>query len=1241
MSFLLYFGFFLLASVSAGEKYISVCSEEELCQNFTSYGEVIHQLEETELAVVGITLLSHNLTEVVYFRNLSSTLVSLSISGRGEGRGGENAVITCTGGNAGLFFSQVVNLSVSHMTMLSCGFNMSLDMDKNLLFRTAVYLEGCTDVQLKDVTVNGSSGSGVTMVNNKGVSSIQNCDFSQNSVEDSENGGNGFYLLLSNVNNSKVTLHGCRFMLNTARAVISGREAVRFGVGGGIFISIARNSSSNLVSVRHCSVTDNKAIWGGGMYFQFHGSFPTLNAIKVLHTNITGNCGYKYGGGGVDIGYITYNHDFSSKSDNVVNFRHTRFVGNSATLFGGGVAIFGTRTLHAGSKLYHIKFEDCQWEYNTAVSSGAIDIAPIFYAVLGHGVFPKVYFANCLFYSNSVHSTNWHRLNDYIAYSKIGTGTLTVEGFLVAFQGNVTFEKNSGSGLMLSSATAEFLNGTDATFFKNKGRNGGAITMYGLSSILVKDNTYLRFIENEANFKGGAIYVSSNDIQEYASSRQCFILLDGVSESNRSINFLFKGNTAKRVGKDVYASSTQACSRSYGLSRTKKDAFSNIGEVIADDFDLVTNAVNFAVRKGESNLQHIVPGRSYSIPIEATDEFDQHKNIIFEVVNETDKSSIRPESNFITNNTAQFNGDIDAHGLFRMESASFVLEFNISSQRYCPPGYLPQMESCVCGEQSYFGVASCNNEGAHLLNGLWIGRCSENALKLCSAHCPLGFCDYNQSLEMLTYTHKLPSRVEDLNDFICGPSRYGVLCGSCRANYSAYYHSYKYTCGQNNTTCKFGILLYFVSELLPLTLMFLVVLLLEVRFTSGGVNGFVLFAQVLDSISIDANGVIGFPSSLQVVTDIHRFIYRNFNFDFFSIESLSFCLWRNATVLDAMTMKYVTVLYAILLLVVVVLVLNLWKCSKHANYCFRYRTLKSTVIHGLTTFAVICYSQCARISFQIVTPTILYGVNYTVVDRIVFRRGDYLAFSHSHLRYAIPAILILVVMSVLPLFLIMYPLIFKLLAYFNLNETMFASVLSRLFPIPLLDTFQSSFKDKYRFFAGFYFLYRLFALFAYAFSNTLVIFYTVVEFQLVIILTIHAIVQPYKKTLHNVIDSLIFSNLAIINGITLYNYITVIASYGNTNTKAIITGTASMQALLIYFPLIVMAACLLMAIVKWMKARLVMDMPSDNNLIDSVNLPPLRDIEYSADLGRGMKEPFLVNHKVPLPTENGTVTSTY
>jgi len=96
----------------------------------------------------------------------------------------------------------------------------------------------------------------------------------------------------------------------------------------------------------------------------------------------------------------------------------------------------------------------------------------------------------------------------------------------------------------------------------------------------------------------------------------------------------------------------------------------------------------------------------------------------------------------------------------------------------------------------------------------------------------------------------------------------------------------------------------------------------------------------------------------------------------------------------------------------------------------------------------------------------------------------------------------------------------------------------------------------------------MFALAAYAFATSFNQFYTFVELQLILILMLHAVAQPYKKRWHNIVDTLIFSDLAIINGLTLFNYVKVTTGKEEKESiKSTLAITSSIQLILILLPL--------------------------------------------------------------------------
>lgn len=82
---------------------------------------------------------------------------------------------------------------------------------------------------------------------------------------------------------------------------------------------------------------------------------------------------------------------------------------------------------------------------------------------------------------------------------------------------------------------------------------------------------------------------------------------------------------------------------------------------------------------------------------------------------------------------------------------------------------------------------------------------------------------------------------------------------------------------------------------------------------------------------------------------------------------------------------------------------------------------------------------------------------------------------------------------------------------------------------PSLDSFQGSFKDSLRYFAGLYFLYRWITLILAVALSDFSLIYTSVEIFIVMVLVLHTVCQPSISRVHNTIDILLFGNLAFIN----------------------------------------------------------------------------------------------------------------
>ena len=219
----------------------------------------------------------------------------------------------------------------------------------------------------------------------------------------------------------------------------------------------------------------------------------------------------------------------------------------------------------------------------------------------------------------------------------------------------------------------------------------------------------------------------------------------------------------------------------------------------------------------------------------------------------------------------------------------------------------------------------------------------------------------------------------------------------------------------------------------------------------------------------------------------------------------------------------------------------------------------------MSALLVLCYGKCARASILLVGFASIQGKGPQHSHFVVFYNGEIPWFSSEHLPYAIPAIVMIALVVVSPpILLLIYPIHYKILGLFKMAELKYVRIvfgpLEKL--KPLLDSFQGSFKDKFRFFSGLYYFYRLLILFTVTFSR-IQDMYFLLSGQL---LLVHTICQPYRKQVNNVMDSLLLFNLVIINSLTMYNFANVSYNTGSNMIDAIIY----IQAILVLLPLVAM-----------------------------------------------------------------------
>lgn len=1116
--------------------------------------------------------------------------------------------LICNRSNTGIHIYNVRGLTLKDVTLISCSnkFNGSFQQSETIQFMSSIYIINCTNITIEELAVISSNGSGLVMFDNDGTVNIQNCTFSKSKDNSSgshnlKKGGSGLHIILSycgprtlknncttalakEIKSSIYIINGCIFNENSAGSEHSEREnpkllAEGFSRGGGLCIIIDTSSSLNSIQVTECNFTENSALWGGGLYLALVGNAHD-NIINVSNCIFSNNSctESRYAGGGAIVGYQKYQD--THPQNNSVNFTSCSFESNRAGI-GGGFSFYSSMSIDTPNQMIFMK---TNWTKNIAEIGAALNISPQIWKMFVRDSKTKIILSDCRFTSNSL-------LNDidsiemYKTYKK-GDGVLFAVGYYIVFQNTITFHDNKASAMYLTSTEVEFCSNVNVSFFRNKGFQGGAICMLGFSALILNDNVIVRFENNSATVEGGAIYQDSFSKRDYFDSQSCFIRYRGHKNvTERNNNFYFQGNTIfdHQNGHSIYLATVLPCYHSCNNTHTDyhnhdSEMFTTcIGNFTFDSKVVeISTSVSNVTMKNETVLA--VPGKKFALPIETQNDFLNEILIIYHVMITDDriKNSIKLDSEYyVSNKSIRFFGSPGDEADVVLESISsrkLVYKFHVKMQQ-CPPGFVIEDTKCVCPLERPPSIQSCNNKTfeAKLHQNYWMGYENTTSNKnLLYGLCPFTNCARQNGTSL---PHDISA---SLDDVICGEHYQGILCSQCKKDYALRYNDYFYSCQKIHNNCRGW--LYVVLEIIPVTIFFMVVMVFNIQFTDGAVSGVILFVQISDTMLIRANGIIFFPQySTHAGLQIYRFISRVFNLNFFSVdenERLSFCLWESASILDLLAVKYITILYASTLVVVIIALFKYCHSKTVNSILVRIKggtaaSTKSTIIHGVSGFLVICYSECARISFLLLTPATLYNsANNGYVKNVALHNGALPFLRGKHLSYALPAIFIVIAFGVLPpLVLISYPLCYRVLSFLKLGETGFAKLLCTWFPLekfkPFFDSFQSSFKDEYRFFSGLYFLYRFTTLATFAFSTTYN-YYIIVQAQFAAIFTIHAVCQPYKKRWHNILDALLFLNLSLINMITSFNFQYTISA---TPYDHYINIASTLQVVLLYLPL--------------------------------------------------------------------------
>jgi predicted outer membrane repeat protein len=1150
-------------------------------------------------------------------------LTSLAISGEGH------AVIACT--EAGLAFINVTDLTFSDVSFLRCA-SIRNSTSKNYTtgvsiseFQVGLYFYWCENISMSNVIVSNSpNATGVVIYDTNGTNTFSNSNFTSNAVTDGSHypGGGGVYvehtyckpgILSCDIPTSErnkganYTFLSCDFSYNRATNldprdnftyVFPYKEDHQsFGRGGGLSFYIRGDASDIKLIVNDSHFYNNVAKWGGGLNVDLQDNANGNNILiknSTFHNNV---CPFTIlngtAGGGMRLTHYVYGYNNSiPKTAMLDNFEvdHCEFVNNSA-LNGAGMSVYWAMQDVLSNQVSVFLINNSIFEKNVAKLGSAI-YAEQFWSV-SRGLPATICIESCRFNNNTYrywYGVDTGRISDPL---QLGFGTVCLTSSNAWFKKKVSFTNNTGSALALAGGSVNF-DGVYALFENNSAHEGAGIMLSGESIIEVGNGTSLVFRGNSASYRGGAIHAHYITRKNLATDLNCLMRytnpLVHPNDWNVRVQFIDNWDSRHSRANAIYATSLLPCSMVGGsgvyVATTNSTVFCwpgwsyhhegkrvNCSSQIATDIGFMKYTGNKTEGTEINNTIHAYPGWEFELPVQVRNDLGQiignetvfTGNIDSEYVNQ---SIIYGKKAVVYGNENEaYNMIVTTHNL-----RIWFVKVHVDLQP-CPPGFATKSGSCSCAG-TFGGNLFCDfqERKARLNSGLWM--LFDNG-SYYVAQCPPSYC---------VNIDKLPLDHNELNSKLCAPNRGGGVCGECLGDYGPAINSHTYEC----TNCAdinlaANVMKYIASVYLPLIVLFTILILFDIRLTTGPANAFIIYCQFLSStFSLDVDGGLSLD---QVMKDYskgysyaYRFPYGIFNLEFVENFLPPICLSANFNTLSVLGLDYCVAFSPLIMIAVVVAIFKLKeRCSlltrKSLFFSKKTRGIDEALLPAFASYLLLSYTKFSTVSAHILATHTLVDENnsfyYPPDGERVYVAGQLTTHSKEYYPYYITAILVCCTfVAIPPLLFLDYPL---RVAEWLLLKVRF---LQRIYPGDkvhiLMDTFQGCYRKNMRFFAGVYFFFRLFIfVISFRFFRGWSLHFMVQQIACSLMVVLIAVCQPYKRTFLNAVDALIFTNLSIINCISFYIH-EKLKNHDDDYTP--VRSVFLIQYILVFLPLVYMLA---------------------------------------------------------------------
>ena len=651
---------------------------------------------------------------------------------------------------------------------------------------------------------------------------------------------------------------------------------------------------------------------------------------------------------------------------------------------------------------------------------------------------------------------------------------------------NVSISNSSTTGLTLENSQLT-INGS-LTVSKNKGVNGGGMSLYGNSQLIIYPNSNLTFIGNHAVNEGGGISKESRGYE---------ILCNIISIPNTTnVSFYFINNTAA-VGDDIYGIvfiRNQYCHQRFDMG------------IFKTPIKYVTPAVSACICTSNSNnsIDHcpqtmsrlyIFPGQIINFNISL---WDANKNItaglISRYLNDTyiDTIHIGPIkcteiSYTATVNSSTINSNLNIYSLY---ITKITIPFSILP---CPIGFTNIHGICTCSLSIAAENITCDINTLQIYHKgqLWIGPYDTSIAFNASQPNYYNICLINEQC-LLCNSSNVSFMLND-TDPQCQQHKSGTLCGSCTTGYSI-------VLGSNEcmecTTDNMALIILFAFMGIALVVLLIV---LNLTVSVGTINGLLFTANI---IKLYQPVFLGYQISIPFFTQIISWL--NLDFD------VRICFYNGMDRYVKEWLQFVFPFYVWAIIIVIILI-----CQVSSKVS---RLVGTNAVPVLATLLLLSYTKLLR-----TIVTVLHKRDITLHCQnsshqlTVWYEDPTLQYAIGKHLYLFSFALIVLVLFCLPytLFLLLNPLFEKYLTKYRLC--------SYLYKIkPVLDAYSGPMKDKYRFWPGLLLVARIPLLLAVTFAENLIQFhYLLLSILLSVLVVIWSLTYFFQHVYSNHLNNFI------------------------------------------------------------------------------------------------------------------------